>query len=139
MGLATARQDTFARRKRLLSSSPKRPPGFSTIEARFNAGTRFRFEVPCPHCRVHQVLEWGGKEVPHGLKWVGSDPSSAHYVCRHCGAVIEEHAKAAMLAGGRWVAENPLAAVRSYHLSSLYSPLGWLSWATIVRGWPPPS
>lgn len=133
LGLATARQDTFSRRKRLLSSSPKRPPGFSTIEARYAAGTRFRYEVPCPHCGLHQVLEWGGKEVPHGLKWVGSDPSSAHYVCRHCGAVIEEHAKAAMLAGGRWVAENPLAAVRSYHLSSLYSPLGWLSWATIVR------
>ncbi|HMV67574.1 MAG TPA: phage terminase large subunit family protein [Myxococcota bacterium] len=133
LGLATARQDTFARRKRLLSSSPKRPPGLSTIEARFHAGTRFRYEVPCPHCRAFQVLEWGGKEVPHGLKWIGNEPSTAHYVCRHCGVVIEEHAKAAMLAGGRWAAENPLAAVRSYHLSSLYSPLGWLSWATIVR------
>ncbi len=133
LGLATARQDTFSRRKRLLSSSPKRPPGFSTIEARYNSGTRFRYEVPCPHCGMHQVLEWGGKEVPHGLKWVGTDPSTAHYVCRHCGAMIEEYAKTAMLAGGRWVAENPAAAVRSYHLSSLYSPLGWLSWATIVR------
>jgi len=133
LGLATARQDTFARRKRLLSSSPKRPPGFSTIEARFNAGTRFRYWVPCPHCGEHQVLEWGGLEVAHGLKWVGSDPASAHYVCKHCGSVIEEHCKAAMLNGGEWRAEDPAAPVRSYHLSSLYSPLGWLSWATIVR------
>lgn len=133
LGLATARQDTFARRKRLLSSSPKRPPGFSTIEARFNAGTRFRYHVPCPHCQALQILEWGGREVPHGLKWIGQDPSTAHYVCRACGAVIEEHHKPAMLAGGQWIADNPHAAVRSYHLSSLYSPLGWLSWATIVR------
>jgi phage terminase large subunit GpA-like protein len=133
LGLAVARQDTFARRKRLLSSSPKRPPGFSTIEARFNAGTRCRYWVPCPHCGEHQVLEWGGKEVAHGLKWVGSDPTSAHYVCRHCGAATEEHHKPAMLAAGDWRGENPLATVRSYHLSSLYSPLGWLSWATIVR------
>ena len=133
LGLAVARQDTFARRKRLLSSSPKRPPGFSTIEARYNAGTRCRYWVPCPHCGEHQVLEWGGKEVGHGLKWIGNDPSTAHYVCRHCGALIEEHHKPAMLAAGEWRGENPLASVRSYHLSSLYSPLGWLSWATIVR------
>jgi len=133
LGLATARQDTFARRKRLLSSSPKRPPGFSTIEARFHLGTRFRYHVPCPHCEAMQTLEWGGREVAHGLKWIGNDPSTAHYVCRACGAVIEEHHKPAMLAAGVWIAENPDAAVRSYHLSSLYSPLGWLSWATIVK------
>lgn len=133
LGLATARQDTFSRRKRLLSSSPKRPPGFSTIEARFNAGSRCRYWVPCPHCGDLQVLEWGGREVAHGLKWAGSDPTTAHYVCRHCGSVIEEHAKAGMLAAGEWRAEDPAAMVRSYHLSSLYSPLGWLSWSTIVR------
>lgn len=133
LGLATARQDTFARRKRLLSSSPKRPPGFSTIERRFEAGTRFRYNVPCPHCTELQVLEWGGQDQSHGLKWTGSAAETAHYVCRHCGAVIPEHAKTPMLAAGKWVADNPEAAVRSYHLSSLYSPLGWLSWSTIVR------
>lgn len=132
LGLATARQDTFARRKRLLSSSPKRPPGFSTIEARFNAGTRFRYHVPCPHCDGLQVLEWGGRDQAHGLKWHGRDPETAHYVCRHCGAVIDEHHKRTMLAGGQWIAEAPDAPVRSYHLSSLYSPLGWLSWSRIV-------
>jgi len=132
LGLATARQDTFARRKRLLSSSPKRPPGFSTIEARFNAGTRFRYHVPCPHCAGLQVLEWGGKDQPHGLKWDARDPSTARYVCRHCGVLIDEHHKRTMLAEGQWIAEAPGAAVRSYHLSSLYSPLGWLSWSTIV-------
>lgn len=132
LGLATARQDTFARRKRLLSSSPKRPPGFSTIEARYNAGTRFRYFVPCPHCGDGQVLEWGGKDQPHGLKWHGRDPETAHYVCRHCGVVIEEHHKRTMLERGQWIAEDPVASVRSYHLSSLYSPLGWLSWSKIV-------
>lgn len=133
LGLATARQDTFARRRRLLSSSPKRPPNFSPIERRFESGTRFRYWLPCPHCAEYQVLEWGGPEVGHGIKWVGDDPSTAYYVCRHCGGVIQEHHKPAMLAGGEWRAERPEAAVRSYHLSSLYSPLGWLSWATIVK------
>lgn len=132
LGLATARQDTFARRKRLLSSSPKRPPGFSTIERRYQAGTRCRYWVPCPRCGSYQVLEWGGSDVSYGIKWAPGDPDSAHYVCRHCGAVIDEHHKGAMLAGGEWRAEEPEARVRSYHLSSLYSPLGWLSWSTIV-------
>jgi hypothetical protein len=36
-----------------------------------------------------------------------------------------------------WVPERPGAAsgkVRGFHLSSLYSPLGWLSWDELVEG-----
>jgi phage terminase large subunit GpA-like protein len=38
-----------------------------------------------------------------------------------------------MLDRGRWVQKNPGARTRSFHLSSLYSPLGWLSWRKIVQ------
>ncbi len=130
--IATARQDTFARRKLLVTSSPKRPKGLSLIEARFDAGTRFRYQVACPHCGHYQRLVWIGEDEGPGLRYRDDDPSTAAYVCAGCGGEIEEHHKTAMLAGGVWVAENPGAAVRSYHLSSLYSPLGWFSWRKLV-------
>ena len=130
--VAAARQDTYRRRKRLTSSSPKRAKGLSRIEQEFEAGTRFRFHVPCPHCGAKQVLRWAG------IVWRKEpvdDPSTAAYACQECGALIEEHYKSEMLAGGEWIAEDPTAEVRSYHLSSLYSPYGWLPWSKLVRQW----
>jgi phage terminase large subunit GpA-like protein len=130
--IATARQDTFARRKLLITSSPKRPKGLSLIESRFDAGTECRYHVPCPHCGHYQELVWAGEEEKPGLRVRDGDAATAAYVCSGCGAEIEEHHKTAMLAGGVWVAGNPGAAVRSYHLSSLYSPLGWFSWRRLA-------
>jgi phage terminase large subunit GpA-like protein len=139
--LAEARQTTFARRKRLLTSTPT-TRDFSRIEQRYLASDRCQFELPCPHCGEHQALEWGA-DKPHGIKWdrdAQGEPilASVRYVCRHCGGEIREHHKPAMLAAGRWVAQNPAAArgrVRGFQLSSLYSPLGWLSWADLVDEW----
>jgi phage terminase large subunit GpA-like protein len=127
IGIATARQDTFRRRKRLSSSSPKRAKGYSRIEKLFQKGTRFYFHVPCPHCAAKQRL------VFERLQRMES--GDAAYACGECGAYIFEHQKTEILAGGEWIAENPTARVRSYHLSSLYSPLGWLSWAALLDEW----
>jgi phage terminase large subunit GpA-like protein len=40
-----------------------------------------------------------------------------------------------MLARGKWVPSKPDAdpTIRSYHLSSLYSPVGWFGWVRIVK------
>jgi phage terminase large subunit GpA-like protein len=138
--LAAARQTTFARRKRLITSTPT-TKDYSRIETAYLASDRCRFHVPCPHCKGMQPLEWGA-DKPHGIKWDrGADGrallSSVRYVCAHCGAEIAEHHKPGMLAGGAWVPENLAAGgkVRGFHLSSLYSPLGWLSWPELVAEW----
>lgn len=133
LGIATARQDTFARRKLLISSSPKRPKGLSTVESRFEAGTACRYQVPCPHCGHFQALVWAGEDEAPGLRIRDDDPATVAYVCAGCGAEIDEHHKTAMLAAGVWVAEHPGAAAHSYHLSSLYSPLGWFGWRQIAE------
>lgn len=139
--LAEARQTTFARRKRLKTSTPT-TRGMSRIEAAYLASDRCTYHVPCPHCGELQALEWGA-DTEHGLKW-DRDADGAplrdtvRYVCRHNGCEIREHAKPAMLAAGRWVAAAHGAQggrVRGYRLSSLYSPLGWLSWAELVDEW----
>ena len=56
--------------------------------------------------------------------------------CVACGSVIEEHNKTEMMRLGEWrptKTENVSRRRRSYHLSSLYSPLGWFSWADIAE------
>ncbi len=140
MQLATARQSTFANRKRLITSTPT-TKDFSAIEAAFLKSDRCRYHVPCPHCGEQQPLVWGA-DTEHGVKWDKDHegraiPGSVRYVCRQ-GCEIREHHKPTMLAGGAWVPEAPGAQagrVRGFHLSSLYSPLGWLSWSTLVEEW----
>lgn len=140
--LAEARQTTFSRRKRLKTSTPT-TKDISRIEAAYLASDRCRYHVQCPHCGERQWLQWGADQ-PFGIKWDRHPetglplPASVRYVCQHNGCEIQEHHKPAMLAGGAWVAEQPGAragSVRGFHLSSLYSPLGWLSWAEIVQEW----
>jgi phage terminase large subunit GpA-like protein len=139
--LAKARQTTFSRRKHLRTSTPT-TKDFSRIEAAYLASDRCRYHVPCPACAELQPLEWGA-DHEYGIKWSRDAdgrplPETARYVCRHCGAEIAEHNKPAMLAGGVWVPDRPGAhggRVRGFHLSSLYSPLGWLSWAELVAEW----
>lgn len=136
-GLVIPRQDSFgSRARRAFVSSPKKPKGAIGIESRRLVGTNEFYEVPCPHCGEHQVLEWGTK-TPHGIKWETRDgkpllPTVA-YACRHCRALIPESCKGTMLEGGQWIQTNPGSRVRSFHLSSLYSPLGWLSWRRMVQ------
>jgi phage terminase large subunit GpA-like protein len=53
--------------------------------------------------------------------------------CPICGEGIQEYQKTEMLAKGKWVAQNPGHWRAGFHLSSLYSPVGWYSWARAVR------
>ena len=52
--------------------------------------------------------------------------------CPHCGEEYGEHYKTELMAAGQWVADNPAGAYPSFHLSALYSPLGWYSWENAV-------
>jgi phage terminase large subunit GpA-like protein len=134
ISVAQARQDTFRRRKRLKTSSPKQPKGQSQIERLYLEGNQQTFHVACPHCDHRQALVWAH------LKYLKNDegvalPKTARYACEACGVLIEEHHKANMLANGIWVAKHPGRPVQSFHLNSLYSPMGWLSWSDLVVQW----
>jgi len=121
--LATVRTRTFARRKIFLCSTPK-ITGISRIEAAFEESDQRRYWVPCPACDAHQVLNFAQ------LRWPKGKPEKAVYVCEHCGHEIHNHQKQWMLERGEWrpgaVGDGKTA---GFHLSSLYSPVGWFSWA----------
>ncbi|ABB56763.1 phage terminase large subunit family protein [Synechococcus elongatus] len=129
IGLAEARTRTFSRRKILLVSTPTRA-GVSRIWREWELSDQRRYQVPCPHCGEYQAIAWDR------IHYDPNDLSIAPVLmCEHCGTGIEERHKPKMLAAGRWVPESPDSAVRGYHLSSLYSPLGWFSWRDAVRMW----
>ena len=121
--LVAARARTFARRKIYLVSTPK-ITGLSRIEAAFEESDQRRYWVPCPVCGEYQTLKFAQ------LTWPKGKPKQAVYVCEHCSARIENHQKHTMLARGEW---RPSAVgdgrTAGFWLSSLYSPVGWFSWA----------
>lgn len=130
VGLAEARQRTFARRKTIKASTPTLS-GLSPIETAYGLTDRRRYFVPCPHCHEMQVLEfprltWSKLDLP---------PAKAVYLCAHCEGRIEERHKTAMLGAGEWrpTAEGTDPKVRGYHLNGLYCPIGWLSWGQIAK------
>jgi phage terminase large subunit GpA-like protein len=129
--LAEARSTTFAHRRKVFMVSTPTIKGLSRIEREFEASDQRRYFVPCPHCGAMQWLQFDR------LRWAKGKPESAAYYCEACERPIAEHHKAGMLAKGEWRATSVSADPNAigFHLSALYSPLGWKSWADIARDW----
>lgn len=125
-GLAEARTRTFSRRKTFWTSTPT-IAGRSRIEREFTEGDMRVFELPCPHCGTFQQLVW------EQMRWEENKPETVRYKCAHCEEEFEEHHKNKILPAGMWTPQNPEGKWRSYHISSLYSPLGWFSWKECVE------
>jgi phage terminase large subunit GpA-like protein len=126
--LAIRRTANFPNRKVLRISTPT-VKETSSIEPLFEEGDQRRYYVPCPECKHKDWIKWPN------IKYVDDDPKTAELYCEKCGCLIPESKKTWMLENGEWVAENPGAPYPSYHISSLYSPLGFYSWADAVRLW----
>ena len=129
--LAEARSLTFAHRRKVLLISTPTVKGFSRIEREYEASDRRRYFVPCPECGHRQWLQF------ERLKWDKGKPETARYHCEGCETPIAEHHKTAMLAAGAWRATGTAAdpTTIGFHLSALYSPVGWLSWEQVARSW----
>jgi phage terminase large subunit GpA-like protein len=125
--LAMARTRTFARRKVFLVSTPK-ITGMSRIESAYEESDQRKYWVPCPTCREFQILKFAQ------LRWPKGDPQSAVYICEHCGQEIRNHQKQSMLARGEWRAgAKGDGRTAGFHISSLYSPVGWFSWGDAAK------
>ena len=126
----------------------------SRILRLFRRGDQRYYFLPCPFCRHYQRLVFGQ------LKWEWKKPETVGYECISCSMKIPERFKTQMLAEGRWIATASLphlaavglpedqiaslepifaamaeAKVWTFHLSALYSPIGWYSWVTVADDW----
>ena len=127
--LAMARTRTFNRKKVFMLSTPT-IKGASMIELEYDSTTQRKYFVPCPHCNHMQHLRF------EQLKWQPGIHSTVLYHCEECGEGIHERFKTKMLSAGKWqdtVPEKASFEKIGYHLNSLYSPYGWLSWADIAK------
>jgi phage terminase large subunit GpA-like protein len=135
IALAEVRSRTFgATRKAFYPSSPT-VKGVSRIERGFEETDQRRYFVPCPDCGHMQVLVWSGMTWEADKKTGLPIFESVRYRCEACEFSINEHHKTRMLADGEWrataVASDPGKV--GFHLSALYSPVGWYSWEHAVR------
>jgi phage terminase large subunit GpA-like protein len=114
ISLGKKRTTTFWNAKVFAGSTPS-VKGSSRIEDGFLSGDQRYYFVPCPHCDEYQKLVWDQ------VRWDEGDPKSAHYVCIHCGAVLEDSDKQAMLMRGEWRATQDFKGIASFHIWEAYS------------------
>ncbi len=126
--LANKRADTFGDSKKILAVSTPTIEGKCKISRMFEKSDQRFFYVPCPHCQQFQVLEFDN------LKWKKGNYRDVYYECKHCqGKIINELHKNEMLKNGKWIAKYPDRSVIGFHLSSMYSPVGWKKWSQIAK------
>ena len=131
VALARARSRTFPRKKRFFVSTPT-DEETSMISPLYEESDKRRFFLPCPHCKELQELKWSQ------IQWDDKNPETVRYACLHCAKPIYEHQKTWMMENGQWIATNPdpkNKRTAGFHLSSLYSPVGWYSWKDAVKDW----
>lgn len=138
--LAEARTISFGHRAKRFYASTPTIKGLSRIEREWELSDQQRYHVPCPHCGGMQWLKF------ERLRWDWGQPDTVLYICEHCEEGIEERFKTWMMSeanGAEWmptaapevVAKAQASGTIGFHISGLYSPLGWLSWAEIARQW----
>lgn len=140
IALAEARTISFGHRAKVFLASTPTIKGLSRIEREWELSDQQRYHVPCPNCGGLQWLKF------ERLRWEAGRPETVRYVCEHCDHPIHERHKTWMMAeanGASWIPTAPEdviakaheAGTVGFHISGLYSPLGWLSWEDIARDW----
>lgn len=123
----------------------------SNIEPAYLLGDQRKYLIPCPCCGAHIELLWEvevEKKKVGGITWEVDGagkliPGSVGYVCQECGGFFDDKEKSTWLLerghGGDayWqpTAEPSKPGYFSYHISSLYAPLGMKDWTGYVYDW----
>lgn len=129
--LLQTRNANWPNRKNIRGSSPTWK-GASRIEEHYQLSDRRKYWMPCPHCGEYQILLFGGREKPFGLKWISGRPETVVYLCVK-GCTIQERSKQAMHAESRWIAEDPGNPRRGYWFNALISMFDGVRWPRIVE------
>lgn len=118
--LAQKRQTTFWDKKTVLISTPGLK-GSSRIAVEYANSTREEWNVPCPCCGHYQPLAWSGVVFDKD-----NLASGVRYRCEKCGVESGEYEWKKAGRRGRFVADDPTAETRGFHLNTLASSFcGW--------------
>ena len=116
----------------------------SNIKEAYLLGDQRKYFIPCPCCGV--MIDWHWTitkgDITGGVTWkldekgkVISD--TVGYVCQECGGFFDDKNKNELLNLGVWqpTAEPSKPGYYSYHISSLYAPIGMYGWEHYVNDW----
>lgn len=132
----------FQKMKLYFISTPELKQG-SNIEPVYLLGDQRKYHWQCPCCDDWIHLIWKtkneqGEEV--GITWKLDDnhkliSNSVGYICQSCGGFFNDSDKFNLNLNGKWIAtaKTDSPGWVSYHLSSLYAPVGMYDWEYYVR------
>lgn len=131
LDVSFARTNAWGSRRRILDFSTPTTFEESLIWKEFERGDQRKYMLPCPHCQEKQHLEFKQLVPEREDGFI----TSVFYACKHCGTAIYNYHKdwmfkEAFSGNGGWVpfARPTSKVIRSYHINSLYSPVGMMSW-----------
>ena len=108
----------------------------SNIEAAYLLGDQRKYLVPCPCCHEHIELVWDGMrfQVDDSGRVV---KGSVGYECPKCAGFFTDRGKYEMLNNGIWkpTTDAKIGGYYSYHISSLYAPIGMYDWEHYANDW----
>lgn len=141
INIVLKRMSAFWDATAVIGSTPTNK-GFSRVEEWLARSDRREYLVPCPHCEHRQVLQWGAKDKPFGIKFEWEHvygrrqlvPGSVAYLCEACGTLIDEVDRHWMIARGEWRATQPeIRGIAGFKVSGLVSPFEGASWSVVVQ------
>jgi len=131
-------------RKNFYISTPERKEN-SNIEDAYLLGDQRKYLIPCPCCGEYIELKWtcdlkGRPNELAGITWNADPdgkliPGTVGYICQECGEKFDDKNKHELLNLGFWkpTAEPSQPGYYSYHINSLYAPLGMFDWEHYVN------
>lgn len=129
VALAERAAITYGARRKILMVSTPTTKGFSRIETAYEESDQRKWFVPCPECGEHHTLEWVNVRWPEGRR------DQAHLVCPHCGSVLDDAQRLAMVAAGEWRPTSPGADKSAgFHIGGLLSPFNTMPELAIEHG-----
>jgi phage terminase large subunit GpA-like protein len=142
LALAFKRTGDFEDTRTVLYGGTPLDDADSKINPLFLSGDQRYYHVPCKDCGHMQPLRWRDPDGTFRMKFETDAAGhlireSVHYECEKCGSHWKNTDKVIFLGLGEWraTAVPKYAGFRSYHLNSLYSPLGMASWEGICQEW----
>jgi phage terminase large subunit GpA-like protein len=135
--LLEERAKTYEYRKVIFGGTPT-VKGLSRVDKAYQASDQRVFMVPCHECKDEHVLSWEnvvwdeGADVPDEVLG-NAQPSTARYVCPHCGVPWRDVDKNRNVRKGYWKAQKPFRGVAGFYINELYSPFPGSKLAMLVE------
>lgn len=127
LDVSYARTNAWGDRRKVLDFSTPTKFEISLIWREYKKGDQRKYQMRCVHCNEPQELEFK-QLVPEKEDGLTVD---VFYACKHCGAAMYNYHKDQMFSNEPFwepTATSITKNRRSYHINSLYSPVGMMSW-----------